>query len=224
MNTSHVGACPDHDGGWNIGPGGSQSHLLHEQDERDTGRCHSETYDADPGRIEDGDYQNGAEVVDHGQREKQKSQGRGNPLPEQRQDAYGEGDVRGHRDPPAGRGVGRAGVEPEIDGRGHHHPPERRDDRKSGRADLPELSAVDLVLDLETDHEEEDDHQGIAYPEMKVMLERDATDPQSDRCLQECLVGRLPRRICPDQREDRCCEQHDTAGGLYRKEPLDRGK
>src|SRR5690606_40812811 len=53
--------------------------------------------------------------------------GRGHLPAEERQDAHGEGDVGGHRDPPAGLGPGRAAGEREVDRRRHDQ------DRKSTR-------------------------------------------------------------------------------------------
>lgn len=107
-------------------------------------------------------------------------------MAQQRKDADGEGDVRGHRHAPAV--AGRAlRVQEEIDQRGHQHAPEGRGNRQSRAPRLGQLPLMHLAPDLQADDEEEDDHQSVVDQEADRVRKGEAS--HADR------HGRLPQPL-----------------------------
>jgi hypothetical protein len=102
---------------------GRPAHLepLQDQDQRQQPAGGQQRQDIDAAGVEDGDDQDGPDVVDDGQGEQERLERCRQPTADQGQHAKGEGDVGGHRDPPA---PGRlpAGVDGQVQQGGHRHP------------------------------------------------------------------------------------------------------
>ena len=97
-----------------------------------------------------------------------------------------------------------AGVEREVDQR-RARPCRRARRRPAARraARLAQLALDELALDLEADDEEEDRHQAVVDPVLQVERRaRSSPRPMTARCARG-RVGVLPRRVGPDQRDDR---------------------
>ena len=84
-------------------------------------------------------------------------------APEEGEDAQRDRDVGGHGNAPT-VAPSSAGVERDVDERGHRHPTERGDHRQRRLARFRELALDELALDLEPDDEEEHRHQTVVHP------------------------------------------------------------
>jgi hypothetical protein len=84
---------------------------------------------------------------------------------EKRQDGQRERDVGRHRDPDPGVRW-RPRIERIMNQRGKDETPDGRDHRQQGVAEIGQLAAVELALELEADQQEEDRHQRIVDPEL----------------------------------------------------------
>ena len=94
-------------------------------------------------RVEEGDDEYSAEIVDDRQRQKEHDERGRHPATDQREDADGEGDVGRHGDaPPVGAGPAR--VEQRVEDRGDDHAADRGDDRESGGPWVAEIAADQL--------------------------------------------------------------------------------
>ena len=99
---------------------------LQDQDQRQQPAGGQQRHDVDAARVEHGDDQDGPDVIHDGQRQQEGLERRRQPTADQGQHPQGEGDVGGHRDPPA---PGRlpAGVDGQVQQGGHRHPAEGGD-------------------------------------------------------------------------------------------------
>ena len=86
---------------------------------------------------------------------------------------------------------------------GHDHPAERGHRRQRHGPPVAELADDELPLDLHPDDEEEDRHQQVVDDVDEVLLEHVGPDLDADVRRPERLVARLPRRVRPDERDDR---------------------
>ena len=114
-------------------------------------------------RVEEGDHDDRADVVDDREREQEELELRSDSTAEEAEHAQRDRDVGCHRNAPAAA-PSSAGGERDVDERRHHHPTERGDHRQRGRTRFPELALDELALDLEAHHEEEDGHQAVVHP------------------------------------------------------------
>ncbi len=113
--------------------------------------------------VEDGDDQHGQQVVDDREGGHEDAQSERCSLAEQGEDAEREGDVRRHRDAPAGSPRAASGDSEEDRGR-HDGASHGGCDRQRRPACGGELADQDLALDLEADDEEEDGHEPVVDP------------------------------------------------------------
>ena len=164
--------------------------------------------------VEHRDDEDRAEVVDDGQREQERAEGDRQLRAHHGEDGERERDVGGHRDAPADHGVGvahrddRAGVEH----RGHDHAADRRDDRDDRLRRLAQRAEDELVLELEARDEEEHREQSVGGPGLQGEVEVQGRRPHDG--VGELVVALAPRRVRPDEREDRRREQQRPADGL----------
>ena len=71
-----------------------------------------------------------------------------------------------------------------------------------------------LAADLETDDEEEQRHHDFVHEEVQRHVDVDEHADVDEVDFPEVLVGRVPGRILPCERERGCAEQHDAAHGF----------
>ena len=170
--------------------------------------------------VEHRDHRDRAEVVDDRQRQQEQPGSRRHARTDREDDCDGEGDVRGHRDTPATRGVG-AGVEDRVDGRGHHHAAERGDDRQRCRTRVAELSEDELALDLERDDEEEDRHQAVVDDVAEGQVEwLPLPHPESHLGLPEVLVRVREPAVGEHHRNHHGHQDQDGGADLERHQAL----
>ena len=192
-------------------PNAGELHQQYEDDESDGGKRPA---DGKVGRVEDRDDDDRADVVDDGKGQEKDLHRLRDTITEQGDDADGEGNVGGHRDAPT-VGADPASVEGEEDQGRHDHAAERGHRRECGSARVGEFAADEFLLDFEPDDEEEDNHQGIVDPRLKRLVDREQrAEFETDVEVDEGLVGVLPRRVGPHQRNDGGEDQEKSAGRL----------
>ncbi|MOA14411.1 hypothetical protein D3C78_1345120 [compost metagenome] len=124
-------------------------------------------------RIEQRDDDDGAEVIQDGQRGQENLQRRRHAAAQQSQDAQRERDVGRGRNGPAAQGLGAAQIDQHIDQRGHRHAAHGGDARQHDAADATQLAVHDLTLDLQAHQQEEHRHQAVIDPMQHRFLEHD---------------------------------------------------
>ena len=130
--------------------------LDHEQADQ----CECEPPDRHAVAVEDGDDDDGADVVDHGDRQQEHLERHRDTAAEQREHPKGKGDVGGHRDAPTL--LPRiAGGDRQVEARGHHHATDRGEQRQQRGSPVAQFAHGELPLDLEADDEEEERHQAV---------------------------------------------------------------
>ena len=169
-------------------------------------------------RIEQGDDDDGAEVVEDGKRQQEQLERARHPRPQQRQHAHGEGDVGGRRNGPALERDGVAGVDPDVDERRHRHAADGRHRGQGGLAEGRQLSPQQLALDLEADQEEEDRHQAVVDPQQQRLVDRQRADAHAHGRVEKYLVEVRQRRVVEDERGDCRRHQHDAGRSLVLEE------
>ena len=111
--------------------------------------------------VEDGDDQDGDDVVGHGQRAQEHAHAVGHAVAQKRHDAEREGDVGGGRHAPSMRRVGVAAVERQVDEDRRHHAAASRHDGEQRLANVRQLAHRHLVLDLQAHQKEEHRHEDV---------------------------------------------------------------
>ena len=90
---------------------------------------------------------------------------------------------------PQPRAAVAAGVDREVEQRGHDHPGQRGDGRDRGRAPVAQLAQRQLAPDLQPDDEEEEHHQAVVDPVAQVLADRGVAERRPPA---PCSTG--PRR------------------------------
>ena len=162
-----------------------QDHQSHKAD-----RCQHQHAVGEVTGIEEGDDDDGTEVIHDRQGEQEDFQRGWDPVAGQRQDSQCEGDIRCRRNRPAVESGAVAGVDHDIDDRRSQHAAERRD---SGQGDLRsagKLPGQNFTFDFEADHQEEDGHQAIVDPQQHRLGDMDLTSKADfDRGVQKIFVN-----------------------------------
>ena len=185
-----------------------------------SGSEHDEANERDPRAEEDGDHDDRADVVDHGEAEEQNPQTRGHSRSEQREHADGERDVGRHRDRPA-RCAATSDVQRREDRSRDEHPADGRGERKRSLAERGQLALEDLAPDLETHDEEEDRHQPLVHPEVKGLVVRPRSDADTDRRVPQRRI-RCGPDVGPQQGDAGHHQKDDTARRFDGQDALDR--
>ena len=160
MDAGIVEEDPHGDGRDEIEPGPFFADLVHQHDQEDQREGDAQEREVDVAAVEQGDHQDGDEVIRDGQGSQENLQGNGNLVAQDGQDTDRKGDIGGRRDTPAG-GSGGAVVDQRIDQGRHDHAAEGRDDRHDGFLPGAEFAELDFPFDFQADGEEEDDHQDV---------------------------------------------------------------
>ena len=165
-------------------------------------------------RVEHGDDDDGADVVDDGQGQQEHLDRRHDAAPEQAEHADRHGDVGGHRDAPPVL-PGTAHVEAEVDQCRYDHPAKRGECWRCRLAAIAQLALDQLALDLQADDEEEQRHQAVVDPLLEREVERQLGVPQVE------VRGR-PRGVRPQQGNQRRSDEDHPTGGLRVQEVAQR--
>ena len=131
---------------------------------------------------------------------------------EDHQDRDRERDVGRHRDRPPTT-PGTAGIDRREEQRGDDHPAECSEYGETRIAAIAQLTADQLTLDLQTDHEEEHGHQAVVDPMTEVFGQRESSPPERQVAAPEVVVGPA-RRVGPHERGQGRSQQHGSAERL----------
>lgn len=165
-------------------------------------------------RRDDGDRD---EVVDDRQREQENPKGGRQELADHGDHGHGERDVGGRGDRPAAQGIRTAGgVDHDEDESGNHHAADRGRDRQGGSTRIAQTPGDELLLQLETDDEEEDRQQAVGCPGADAEFEMQFRD--AEREVAHGLVPGGGGTVGEDERGERRREQErpaeDVAAGV----------
>ena len=153
--------------------------------------------------IEDRDDQDGAEIVDDGERRQEHLQGERHAAAERGQHAQRKGDVGGGRDRPAAQRRRIAPVEGDVEGGRHRHAADGAGDRQRHLRGLRQRALHDLALDLEPDQQEEERHQPVVDPQHQRLAEIDELPGEAEPGVEQALDRAGEWRIGQDQRQQR---------------------
>src|SRR5918996_2421567 len=174
-------------------------------------------------RVRECDHEQDADVVRDRHREHEGPQPGREAAADEREQPEGKRGVGRHDDPPPRARVAPGG-EREVDHYGKEHPADRREHGHARTAAVAELAHVELATHLEPEDEEEERHQPVVDPVPEIAVETDVSDSQRELRRPQLLVARGPRRVDPDERRDRGCEEEERAADLRLQErPQRRG-
>ena len=139
----------------------------------------SEPRQGDAAGIRDGNHDDRADVVDHGDAQKKRPDGLWHPASQYRQHREREGDIGGHRNAPA-RLHGRAGIDGQVDAGGEDHAAQGSGQWQCGRAAVRQLADRQLPLDLQPDEQEEQEHERVIHHGQQVGGEYVIAQPQRE--------------------------------------------
>ena len=168
------------------------------------------------GAIENCNHGNRANVVGNGQCQKKDLQVLRDAL-DHSQHAQRKRDVGCHGNAPAVL-PGVSKIQGHEQQRGNNHASESAENRQRRAAHVGEFSVHDFVLDLHADQEEKDGHQRIVDPGMH----RQVQAREGKLHLPDMVIRVMPRRIGPNQGDDRRAQQQHAADALNMNESLDR--
>ena len=176
-------------------------------------------------RVEDGDHQNGTEVVDNGDGDKKHFQADRNSSADQRDDTDGKRNIGRGGNRPSSVEVATAalcGDEGDIDKRRHSHTEHRCHKGQNRLVAAREIAYQQLAFDFEPDQKEEDCHEPVVDEVLKRLLQAHGADAQIDGQMQKVFVGFGIDRVCNQKSQNAGGEQHDAAGGLFLHELTER--
>ena len=174
-----------------------QQHEGHEHHRR-----HGQPHQRGALAIEDGDDENGDDVVGHGQGREEHAHAVGHAVAEQRHDAQGKGDVGGCGHAPTVGRLGVGGIEDGVDDDGSQHAAHGRDDGQGRLADVRQLADGHLVLDLQPYEQEKYRHKDIVDDVGQRHLADKAAHAHYHMGVPELLEGLEGRGIRDDERYD----------------------
>ena len=190
-----------------------------QQRQRDEGR--EQVVHLEVGGVEQGNDDDGPQVVENGQGEQKDFERRGRAAAHQGENAEREGDVGGRRNGPAGQRCRIAPVDRHIDqGRQRH----AADGGGTGQDDVTrvlELAFEDLALQLEPDEKEEDRHQPVVDPEDGRFLEPLTIDHQPEAGVEKAVVDPGKAGIGHDKRRDRREHQENASRCFVAEKTVD---
>ena len=164
--------------------------------------------------VEDRDDDDGAQVVDDGERRQEHLERQRHAAAERRQHAQREGDVGGGGDRPALERRGIAPVDRHVDQRRHGHAAHRADHRQGDLRRLRQRALDDLALDLEPDQQEEERHQAVVDPEQDRLVEDERSQREAEADPQQAVDGVGERRVGEHEGSDRGNQQRHRRGRL----------
>jgi hypothetical protein len=180
-----------------VDDGGADGNPLQGDDAAEQAPGHHHGLPLDAARIEQSDDDDGADVVDDGQRQEEELETGGQPSPGDRQHTEGKSYVGGHGNPPTARGIGPR-VESQVEKGRNDHPARGGHDRERGGPSLPQLARYDLALDLQPNDEKEHRHQPLVDPRSKIVGEVPAAEPEGELHMPERFVRDPPGGVSPN--------------------------
>jgi len=190
-----------------------------DQDQHEDSQTDGQGDGGNRAREGDRDHHQRHQVVDHRDREDERSQAVREPAADDRQHAERECGVGRHRGaPPARDRMGR--IEGEVDRDRDHHPPEPGQERQQQTTAIAQLAEVELAAGFEPDHEEEERHQPVVDPVTQVLGDPGSGDPDRERGVPDVLIGGTD--VGPDQRSERRGQQDGGAPALGGQEVAQR--
>ena len=213
---------PHDDADQEIGQGFAHADAIQGNQQHEGQAGHGQPVRGDLLGVEDGDDQDGAEVVDDGQAHQEGQHRLGNARTEQHQHAYGEGDVGGHGNAPAG-GAWSADIE-EIEQCGRdHHATHGSDDGQHGGPGIGQLADDYLALDLQSYHHEEQGHQAVVDPVVQGMAYLPAPQAEGDLGVQQVFVVLVQEAVGQEQGNQGAAHENEPGGSFIVDEFLERG-
>ena len=188
--------------------------AVHKEEQQQTECRDQQRLEGELRRIEEGNDDDRAEVVDHRQGKQKDLQRRRYPGTEEGEDPQGEGDIRRYRDRPAAHRHRVLRIEGRVDQRRDCHPPDRRDKGEHDFAPVREGPLQHLPLDLEPDHEEKEGHQAVVDPEQQRLGDGELADTHRNRQVHHLLVIAPQPRIGHQHGQDRRHHQQNTHRGF----------
>jgi hypothetical protein len=98
-------------------------------------------------------------------------------------------------------------IDQEEDQRGHCETSNGREHRNSGPGAVGQLADRELSHDFQSDNEEEERHQPVVDEVFHRHVEPHVAEAEPDRGIQQRPIALRPRRIRPENREDRGRQQ-----------------
>ena len=142
---------PHANAGNHVEGGAPNGEPLHDQDDANGSEGERETLQAQRTRVEEGDDDDAADVVENGDSEQEDADGAWNAATKQRQSSEGKRDIRRHRDAPARVILRSRRDDREVHERRHDHSPGRSGDGQDRALHRRELPLVELGPQLEPD-------------------------------------------------------------------------
>ena len=148
MNTGHEHSEPQQATHQHVRRQGVHVRPVHQYEHHENGRSNGKPHERGALAVEDGNDENGDDVVGHGQGGEEHAHAVGHAVAEQRHDAQGEGDIGRRRHAPAVGGLRVGGVEDGVDDDRGQNAAAGRDDGQRRLTDVRELADGHLVFDL----------------------------------------------------------------------------
>jgi hypothetical protein len=212
---------PDQHAEHDVGADRPHAEALEHRDRREPDPARHQRGHVDARAVAERDDEDRADVVGDREREQHDAEPGRHAGAEERHAADDEGDVGGHRDAPAVRGL-TSRLEREVDRRRHHHAADRRHQRQHRLAGLPQLAEHQLALHLQADDEEEEHHQAVVDPVLERVLEAERPDADAGLRPPEVVEALGERRVGEREGHRRAGEQHQAPRRLDVQETLER--
>ena len=167
-------------------------------------------------------YEDGHQVVRYGECGQKYFKGYRDLVSQYGQDAYGECDIGGRRDTPAG-GRRSAVVHKDVNEGRSQHAAQSGDDGKHGLFGRGELSGRDFTLDFQADGEEEDHHQDVVDELLYVHVAREQDVDLAVRTGQMYLHGSLKEILVQDPCHREVGQEHRDYYAYEKQNSLEPG-
>ena len=213
MHAGFVHGRPESNTQHAIDPECTNTQAIAAEQEQQNPACHCECRPIQTGGIGDRDNDDRKQVVHDGKGTEKNLETNGDAAAKQGQYAERKGDIGRHRDaPPILASV--AEIEREIDRGREDRASNRGGDGEHGGGRSAELTNGHFAFDFEADYKKEDSHESIVDPGMERFGEVDVWRAEREGVMPEVDIAGVPGRICPDQSEQGCAEQENTAEDL----------
>ena len=207
---------PDDHGEHRVQRTASDAREADHEDQSHRADGHGERRQVDGLAVDDGDDQQRDQVVDHGDGQDEGPERCREPRAENREDAEGEGGVRGHRRTPAVHGIAAA-VDRQIDENRHDHAADAGEEGQHHPAPVAQFAHVELAPRLQPHDEEEERHESAVDPFVEIQRETVRADPDGQVGGPHHLV-RVEIDVRPDEGGHHGGEQHGGTARLRAEE------
>ena len=198
------------------------AHVPEQQGEEDHGDRDAQQQEVDLSAVEERDHQDGDQVVRDGEGGQEYFQGHRHLVAEHREDADGEGDIRGGRDAPAAGGH-RAVVDDGVDECRGDDAAERSNHRQHGLLRRGQLSVRHFAPDFQPHGEEEDHHQDVVDELLDRQVAREEHVHIAVRTVEVQLHVRLQYIMIESARKGKVGQQHGHHHAGHEQNTLEPG-